>query len=71
MDMDYDPEDDEDESEASHNGPTMMWFGFVIMGVLLLWDYFGSAPPTRGTHAILAVWLMLGTCVAISEVVYR
>lgn len=72
LDMDYDPEEDADEgSDPSHSGPTMLWFGFVAMGVVALWDYLAATPPSDLTYAILGVWLMLGTCVAMTEVIYR
>lgn len=71
MDMDYDPEDEEGGSGSSQNGPTMMWFGFVVMGVFALWDYVAATSPAKGSYAILGVWLMFSTGIAITEVVYR
>lgn len=70
MDMEFDPDGDAD-TGPTRSGPAMMWIGFLVMGVFILWDYFGSSPPSNPTYAILGVWLMLGTWVAISEVVYR
>lgn len=67
MDADVAPEDD----EASLNGPTMMWFGFVAMGGFALWDHLAATPPSNPTYVILGVWLMLATCLAIVEVAYR
>ena len=72
MDMEFDPEDgDEDETSADHTGGAMLTIGAFLLGIFLLWDFFGSEPPSAGTYAVLGVWLMLGACVAIVEVVYR
>lgn len=71
LDMDYDPEEDEDERDVHLAGAIMLTIGLLAFTVFLLWDAFGPGVPATGSYRVLALWLVLAAGVRVAEVVYR